>query len=77
VTIALDKPVLVARALTSFLACEEELSGTGFFNMSGVTIFDRGVAVLGIKEEDREGVNGAALGTILEGGFIAGSCNCG
>jgi len=63
--------VLVASALTSFFAWEDEPSARGFFNISGVTTFDNGVAVLGINEDDRDGVNGAALGTILEGGFIA------
>jgi hypothetical protein len=73
----LERPVFVARALTSFLACVEELSAVGFFNISGVTTFDKGVAVRGMKEDDRDGVNGAALGTILDGGLIAGSCGGG
>lgn len=69
--------MFAACALTSFLACEEELSAIGFFDISGVTTLDKGVAVLGMKDDDREGVNGAALGTILEGGLIAGSCDGG
>ena len=66
----------VASAFTSSFACEDTASATatGIGADSGSDTLERGVAALGIKEEFLDGVNGAEVGTIREGGLIAGSC---
>lgn len=72
-TMVFDNPVVVARAFTSCFAREDGVSATSFGVASGSDTLDRGVAVLGIKEELLDGVKGADVGTILEGGLIGAS----
>jgi hypothetical protein len=71
---ALDKPLLPANAFTSCLACATDFSGTleltvVCVGVGGPDALASGVPTPGTNEELREGVNGAEVGTIREGGF--------